>query len=171
MPNQSCECLLSRDQQAFTCGGARVSNAPKAVIHRGTRSSGDRCLAYVVARIVLGALRRRLSEATQIAVSIPSGQGSSPNCGCAQIVVGDERAEHPRSRFARTSRSTSSASRQRDLRPCTLMIVQKPHWNGQPRPASKRRSSRHSAERCRAQAADLRRAIRAVCFRRSRFFC
>jgi hypothetical protein len=23
MPNQSFECLLSRDQQAFTCGGAR----------------------------------------------------------------------------------------------------------------------------------------------------
>jgi hypothetical protein len=34
IPNQSCECLLSRDQQAFTCGGARVSNAPKAAIRR-----------------------------------------------------------------------------------------------------------------------------------------
>src|SRR5712671_5049998 len=39
----------------------------------------------------------------------------------------------PCARLARTSRSTSSASRQRDLRPCTLMIVQKLHWNGQPR--------------------------------------
>ena len=34
-------------------------------------------------------------------------------------------------------RSTSSALRERDLRPCTLMMVQKLHWNGQPRPASK----------------------------------
>ena len=33
--------------------------------------------------------------------------------------------------------STSSAVRRRDLRPCTLMMVQKEHWNGQPRPASK----------------------------------
>src|SRR5215510_3846864 len=32
--------------------------------------------------------------------------------------------------------STSSADRKRDLRPCTLMMVQKLHWNGQPRPAS-----------------------------------
>src|SRR5947199_43545 len=43
----------------------------------------------------------------------------------------------PCSRFARTRRSTSSALRTRDLRPCTLMIVQKLHRNGQPRPASK----------------------------------
>ena len=33
--------------------------------------------------------------------------------------------------------SISSGERRRDLRPCTLMIVQKEHWNGQPRPASK----------------------------------
>jgi hypothetical protein len=33
----------------------------------------------------------------------------------------------PWARLARTRRSTSSASRQRDLRPCTLMIVQKLH--------------------------------------------
>ena len=33
--------------------------------------------------------------------------------------------------------STSSGVRMRDLRPCTLMIVQNEHWNGQPRPASK----------------------------------
>jgi hypothetical protein len=31
----------------------------------------------------------------------------------------------------------SSAVRRRDLRPCTLMMVQNEHWNGQPRPASK----------------------------------
>jgi hypothetical protein len=37
----------------------------------------DRCLAYVVARIVLGALIRGLSEAPQIAVSIPCGQGAA----------------------------------------------------------------------------------------------
>ncbi len=35
-----------------------------------------------------------------------------------------------------TMRSMSSASRQRDLRPWTLMMVQNEHWNGQPRPAS-----------------------------------
>src|SRR5439155_44612 len=39
----------------------------------------------------------------------------------------------PCARLARTSRSMSSASRQRDFRPCTLMIVQKLHWNGKPR--------------------------------------
>ena len=43
----------------------------------------------------------------------------------------------PCARLARTMRSTSSALRQRDLRPWTLMIVQKLHRNGQPRPASK----------------------------------
>ena len=31
----------------------------------------------------------------------------------------------------------SSGVRRRDLRPCTLMIVQNEHWYGQPRPASK----------------------------------
>ena len=31
----------------------------------------------------------------------------------------------------------SSAERYRDLRPCTLMMVQNEHRNGQPRPASK----------------------------------
>lgn len=39
--------------------------------------------------------------------------------------------------FARTIVSTSSGLRKRLLRPWTLMIVQKEHWNGQPRPASK----------------------------------
>ena len=43
----------------------------------------------------------------------------------------------PWARFARTSRSMSSALRARDLRPCTLMMVQKLQLNGQPRPASK----------------------------------
>src|SRR5262249_7738705 len=43
----------------------------------------------------------------------------------------------PCATFARTMRSTSSASRQREVRPWTLMIVQKLHLNGQPRPASK----------------------------------
>ncbi len=43
----------------------------------------------------------------------------------------------PCARLARTMRSTSSALRARDLRPCTLMMVQKLHRNGQPRPASK----------------------------------
>ena len=33
--------------------------------------------------------------------------------------------------------STSSAERRRDFRPCTLMMVQNEHRNGQPRPASK----------------------------------
>ena len=42
----------------------------------------------------------------------------------------------PCAALARTMISMSSASRQRDLRPCTLMMVQKLHWNGQPRPAS-----------------------------------
>ena len=43
----------------------------------------------------------------------------------------------PAARFSRMMRSTSSALRWRDLRPCTLMMVQNEHWNGQPRPASK----------------------------------
>src|SRR6516164_7201246 len=43
----------------------------------------------------------------------------------------------PFAQLARTSCSTSSAERKRDLRPCTLMIVQNEHWYGQPRPASK----------------------------------
>ena len=43
----------------------------------------------------------------------------------------------PWARLARTRRSMSSASRQREIRPWTLMMVQKLHWNGQPRPASK----------------------------------
>ncbi len=43
----------------------------------------------------------------------------------------------PCARLSRTMRSTSSALRLRDLRPCTLMMVQKLHRNGQPRPASK----------------------------------
>ena len=43
----------------------------------------------------------------------------------------------PCATFARTIASTSSGERRRDLRPCTLMMVQKEHWNGQPRPASK----------------------------------
>ena len=42
----------------------------------------------------------------------------------------------PWARLARTIASTSSAERRRDLRPWTLMMVQKLHWNGQPRPAS-----------------------------------
>src|SRR5260370_39769 len=33
--------------------------------------------------------------------------------------------------------SMSSGLRRRDLRPCTFMMVQNEHWNGQPRPASK----------------------------------
>ena len=44
--------------------------------------------------------------------------------------------ETPRLAFCRRIRSMSSASRQRDFLPCTLMIVQNEHWNGQPRPAS-----------------------------------
>ena len=43
----------------------------------------------------------------------------------------------PCARLRRTIRSTSSAERRRDLRPCTLMMVQNEHRNGQPRPASK----------------------------------
>ncbi len=39
--------------------------------------------------------------------------------------------------FSRTMRSTSSGVRKRDLRPCTLMMVQKLQTKGQPRPASK----------------------------------
>ena len=55
-----------------------------------------------------------------------------------EIVVGDEEtADSVRQRCARTIRSTSSAERRRDFRPCTLMMVQKEHWYGQPRPASK----------------------------------
>ena len=54
-----------------------------------------------------------------------------------EIVVGDEEAADALRQFARTICSTSSGERRRDLRPCTLMIVQNEHWNGQPRPASK----------------------------------
>ena len=43
----------------------------------------------------------------------------------------------PWATLARTIRSTSSGVRRRLLRPCTLMMVQNEHWNGQPRPASK----------------------------------
>ena len=43
----------------------------------------------------------------------------------------------PCARFRRMICSTSSADRRRDLRPCTLIMVQNEHWNGQPRPASK----------------------------------
>ena len=43
----------------------------------------------------------------------------------------------PCARFSRMIASRSSAVRKRLLRPCTLMIVQKEHWNGQPRPRSK----------------------------------
>ena len=43
----------------------------------------------------------------------------------------------PCATFCRTIRSTSSADRRRDFRPCTLMMVQKEHRNGHPRPASK----------------------------------
>ena len=43
----------------------------------------------------------------------------------------------PARRWRARSRSTSSGERRRDLRPCTLMMVQNEHWNGQPRPASK----------------------------------
>ena len=39
--------------------------------------------------------------------------------------------------FSRTIASRSSALRKRLLRPCTLMMVQNEHWNGQPRPRSK----------------------------------
>ena len=43
----------------------------------------------------------------------------------------------PWATFSRTICSMSSGERLRDLRPCTLIMVQKEHWNGQPRPASK----------------------------------
>ncbi len=43
----------------------------------------------------------------------------------------------PCARLLRMICSMSSAERRRDLRPCTLMMVQKEHRNGQPRPASK----------------------------------
>ena len=57
-----------------------------------------------------------------------------------QVVVGDEELVDALRQVGADRRcSTSSASRCRDLRPCTLMIVQKLHWNGQPRPASKLR--------------------------------
>src|SRR3954451_3438674 len=39
--------------------------------------------------------------------------------------------------FSRMMFSRSSALRKRLLRPCTLMMVQNEHWNGQPRPRSK----------------------------------
>jgi hypothetical protein len=39
--------------------------------------------------------------------------------------------------LTRTICSMSSGERRRDFFPCTLMIVQNEHWNGQPRPASK----------------------------------
>ena len=54
-----------------------------------------------------------------------------------EIVVGDEEPRDALAELARTIASTSSGVRWRDLRPCTLMMVQKLHWNGQPRPASK----------------------------------
>jgi hypothetical protein len=48
-----------------------------------------------------------------------------------------KRRRIPRLRCARTILSTSSALLNRDVRPWTLMIVQKLHAKGQPRPASK----------------------------------
>src|SRR6476660_2066001 len=42
--------------------------------------------------------------------------------------------------------STSSGVRWRDLRPCTLMIVQNEHWNGLPRPAPNWYRPRHPAD-------------------------
>src|SRR5215207_5254074 len=50
-----------------------------------------------------------------------------------------KKREMPCFAFSLTIRSMSSASRQRDFRPWTLMMVQKEHWNGQPRPASSMR--------------------------------
>ena len=47
-----------------------------------------------------------------------------------------KRARTPRAECSRTLHSTSSGARQRTVRPWTLMIVQKLHWNGQPRPQS-----------------------------------
>ena len=43
----------------------------------------------------------------------------------------------PCARLVRTMRSTSSAERRRDFRPCTLIMVQNEQTKGQPRPASK----------------------------------
>ena len=48
-----------------------------------------------------------------------------------------KKAKTPCATLARITASMSSALRRRDLRPCTLMMVQNEHWNGQPRPASK----------------------------------
>ena len=60
----------------------------------------------------------------------------------------------PWATLARTSRSTSSALRARDLRPWTLMIVQKLQRKGHPRPASKLVRTPHRA------ANDVHREIR-----------
>ena len=54
-----------------------------------------------------------------------------------EVVVGDEEALDVLGGVSRTMRSMSSGVRKRDLRPCTLMMVQKLQAKGQPRPASK----------------------------------
>ena len=69
----------------------------------------------------------------------------------------------PCAQFRRTRSSTSSAERKRDLRPCTLMMVQNEHWYGQPRPASKTRAqalayARHIASAGMARVCHLWRA-------------
>ena len=73
---------------------------------------------------------------------------------------------------ARNSRarccSTSSGERRRDLRPCTLMMVQNEHWNGQPRPASKLvvppavRCARSTAQQRDRRALDARQIVHEI---------
>jgi hypothetical protein len=45
-----------------------------------------------------------------------------------EIVVGDEEARDALRDIGAHDRSTSSGERRRDLRPCTLMMVQNEHW-------------------------------------------
>ena len=61
----------------------------------------------------------------------------------------------PCATFSRTICSMSSGERRRDLRPCTLMIVQNEHWNGT---AAAGVEARHARRRCvaRAQRGDQR---------------
>jgi hypothetical protein len=54
-----------------------------------------------------------------------------------EIIVRDEEAPDALREIGADDPPRRRAVRKRDLRPCTLMMTQKLHWNGQPRPASK----------------------------------
>ena len=81
-------------------------------------------------------IRKRTIQAVFLPQLDDAVEDRFPVLVAGEIVVGDEEAVDAVSKFLRKMRSTSSGLRRRDFRPCTLMMVQNEHWNGQPRPAS-----------------------------------